>query len=89
MDDFFGPPLIDVDEWRDQPFQHRYVHGGFESTDTRFAFYFPEPSAYEGTYDKPGTFFATFRAGAHREGDVKNPLRLVTNLARARVVVSA
>jgi hypothetical protein len=40
------------------------------------------------TYDKPGTYFATFRAGAHREGDVKNPLRLVTNLARVRVVVS-
>ena len=25
----FGAPFIDVDEWRDQPVRHRYVHGCF------------------------------------------------------------
>jgi len=43
----FGAPFIDVDEWRDQPVRHRYVHGGFEGTKTLFSFYFPEPNLYE------------------------------------------
>ena len=40
-DSFFGAPYLDVDEQRDAPVEHRYVHGGFEGTDTRFALYFP------------------------------------------------
>ena len=40
-DEFFGEPQIDVDEERDAPLHHRYVHGGFAGTDTRFSFYFP------------------------------------------------
>lgn len=65
MDDFFGPPFIDVDEWRDRPFRHRYVHGGFEGTDTRFAFYFPEPSAYEGRFVQ---FLQGGRGGNEHQG---------------------
>lgn len=49
-DDFFGAPFIDVDEWRDSPVRHRYVHGGFAGTDTLFSFYFPEQPAYEGRF---------------------------------------
>ncbi|WP_461188592.1 hypothetical protein [Arthrobacter sp. Z4-13] len=41
---------MDVDEWRDGPVRHRYVHGGFGATDTRFSFYFPEPQGYEGRF---------------------------------------
>src|SRR5205807_2518682 len=48
MDPDFGPAYIDTDEWRDEPLRHRYVHGGFEGTDTRFSFYFPVPDQYEG-----------------------------------------
>ena len=33
-DDFFGKPYIDVDEERTDPLPHRFVHGGFEGTDT-------------------------------------------------------
>jgi hypothetical protein len=33
-DEFFGAPYIDVDEWRDTPAPHRYVHGGFAGTDS-------------------------------------------------------
>ncbi len=47
-DSFFGPAYIDVDEWRDEPLRHRYVHGGFESTDTRFSFYFPPAEQWSG-----------------------------------------
>jgi hypothetical protein len=53
-DDFFGPPYIDVDEERVDPTPHRYVHGGFEGTDTRFSFYFPAPaSRYRGRLYQP------------------------------------
>src|SRR5262245_20285453 len=46
----FGAPFIDVDEWRDQPVRHRYVHGGFEDTHTRFSFYFPPEETYTGRF---------------------------------------
>lgn len=49
-DPLFGEPYIDVDEWRDAPVRHRYVHGGFKGTDTRFSFYFPPKDAYEGRF---------------------------------------
>ncbi|MHB8463865.1 MAG: PKD domain-containing protein [Acidimicrobiales bacterium] len=45
-DPFFGPAFIDVDEWREQPVRHRYMHGGFEGTDTRFSYYLPPPEVY-------------------------------------------
>lgn len=49
-DSFFGKPWFDIDEWRSSPVRFRYVHGGFEGTDTRFAFYFPEKSVYQGRF---------------------------------------
>jgi hypothetical protein len=49
-DDFFGSAYIDIDEWREEPIRFRYVHGGFEGTDTRFSFYFPPPEQYEGRF---------------------------------------
>ena len=49
MDDpFFGSPFVDFDESRDAPVPHRYVHGGFEGTDTRFSFYFPPAEQWRG-----------------------------------------
>lgn len=46
----FDKPYVDVDEWRDQPVRHRYVHGGFAGTDTRFSFYFPPKEKYAGRF---------------------------------------
>lgn len=43
----FGAPFIDIDEWRDTPVRHRYVHGGFAGTKTLFSFYFPEAQIYQ------------------------------------------
>ncbi|HEX2533653.1 MAG TPA: PKD domain-containing protein [Chitinophagaceae bacterium] len=49
-DEKFKEPYIDVDEWREQPVRHRYVHGGFTGTDTRFSFYFPSREQYGGRF---------------------------------------
>jgi hypothetical protein len=54
MDDpYFGAGYVDVDEWRDVPLQHRYVHGGFDGTDTRFSFYFPPAEQWQGRLLQP------------------------------------
>ena len=49
-DPLFAQPYIDIDEWRDAPVRHRYVHGGFKGTDTRFSFYFPPKAHYQGRF---------------------------------------
>lgn len=49
-DTHFKEPYIDVDEWRDKPVRHRYVHGGFTDNNTRFSFYFPAKEQYEGRF---------------------------------------
>lgn len=46
----FKEPYIDVDEWRDNPVRHRYVHGGFKGTQARFGFYFPPKEQYQGRF---------------------------------------
>jgi hypothetical protein len=46
----FERPYVDVDEQRDSPLPHRYVHGGFEGTDTRFSFYLPPRDVYGGRF---------------------------------------
>ncbi len=49
-EDMFQQPYIDQDEWREEPVKHRYVHGGFTGTDTRFSFYFPDAEQYQGRF---------------------------------------
>lgn len=49
-DPLFAQPYTDVDEWRDGPVRHRYVHGGFRGTNTRFSFYLPPPELYRGRF---------------------------------------
>ena len=53
----FKEPYIDVDEWRDKPVRHRYVHGGFKGTDARFSFYFPPKEKYQGRFFQHNTPF--------------------------------
>ncbi|GAA1447560.1 hypothetical protein [Leifsonia poae] len=50
VDEVHAHPYVDVDEWRASPVAHRYVHGGFTGTDTRFSFYFPEEADYQGRF---------------------------------------
>lgn len=49
-DSLFKTPFIDMDEWREKPVKHRYVHGGFTGTNTRFSLYFPPKEAYQGRF---------------------------------------
>ncbi|MEO6092837.1 MAG: PKD domain-containing protein [Novosphingobium sp.] len=49
-DPTFAQPYVDIDEWRDAPVRHRYVHGGFKGTETRFSFYFPPKEQYQGHF---------------------------------------
>lgn len=46
----YDKPYIDVDEWRDKPVRHRYVHGGFTGTDARFVMFLPPKEAYRGRF---------------------------------------
>ena len=49
-DSMFSEPYVDVDEWRDAPVRHRYVHGGFKGIDMRFSFYMPEKQKFYGRF---------------------------------------
>lgn len=49
-DSIFTKPYVDIDTWRENPIRHRYIHGGFEGTETRFSFYFPEKEKYQGHF---------------------------------------
>lgn len=71
-DTLFQEPYIDKDEWRDAPVRHRYVHGGFKGTDTRFSFYFPVKKKYQGRfyqYITPVPDSETLSQGAKGEED--------------------
>jgi len=46
----FDRPYVDIDEWCDDPCPHRYVHGGFTGTETRFSVYLPPPELYGGRF---------------------------------------
>jgi hypothetical protein len=50
VDPKYNQPYVDVNELRDEPVPHRYVHGGFEGSDARFSFYFPSADSYEGRF---------------------------------------
>jgi hypothetical protein len=52
IDPLFTQPYVDVDEWRDVPVRHRYVHGGFADTETRFSMYLPPADVYEGRFSQ-------------------------------------
>lgn len=49
-DAIFAAPFVDIDEWRDAPVRHRYVHGGFKDTDARFSFYLPPTEQFGGRF---------------------------------------
>ena len=50
VDPLFGDPFIAVNEWREEPQPHVYIHGGFTGTEARFSFYFPPEGQYEGRF---------------------------------------
>jgi hypothetical protein len=50
IDPRYNQPYVDVNELRNDPVPHRYVHGGFLGTDARFSFYFPPMDRYQGRF---------------------------------------
>lgn len=46
----FSKPYIDIDEWRQGNVRYHYIHGGFDGTNTRFSFFFPEAKDYQGRF---------------------------------------
>jgi hypothetical protein len=49
-DPMFAEPYVDIDEWRDAPVRHRYVHGGFKGTGTRFSLYLPPKDQFQARF---------------------------------------
>jgi hypothetical protein len=49
-DPLFQQPYVDIDEWRDVPVRHRYIHGGFKGTELKFSFYLPAKEHYRGRF---------------------------------------
>jgi len=52
-DPLYTQPYVDIDEWRDKPVPHRYVHGGFKGTEALFSMYFPPKEQYQGRFFQP------------------------------------
>src|SRR6201992_4253603 len=50
QDPVYNLPYVDIDEERDSPCLHRYVHGGFKGTKAQFSFYFPPQERYQGRF---------------------------------------
>jgi hypothetical protein len=49
-DTMFAEPFVDIDEWRETPQRHRYIHGGFKGTETKFSFYLPPKEKFGGRF---------------------------------------
>jgi hypothetical protein len=49
-DTMFAEPFVDIDEWRETPQRHRYIHGGFKGTETKFSFYLPPKEKFQGRF---------------------------------------
>lgn len=67
-DPTFNQPYVDVDEWRDKPMRHRYVHGGFKGTEARFSLYFPPKERYQGRFFQYVTPVPTSENAAIQDG---------------------
>jgi hypothetical protein len=52
-DSKYVEPYVDLDEWRDAPPRHRYVHGGFKGSELLFSIYFPPSEQYQGRFFQP------------------------------------
>ena len=46
----YEKPYVDIEEYREKPVRHKYIHGGFEGTNVKFAMYFPEKEDYKNRF---------------------------------------
>ncbi|WP_346860630.1 hypothetical protein [uncultured Draconibacterium sp.] len=73
QDTLFKEPFVDVDELRDKPVKHRYIHGGF-ADGTLFSFYFPENKDYTGHFFQYITPFPDSETSAQAYPDESSPI---------------
>ncbi|WP_346857925.1 hypothetical protein [uncultured Draconibacterium sp.] len=73
QDTLFKKPFVDVDELRDKPVKHRYIHGGF-ADGTLFSFYFPENKDYTGHFFQYITPFPDSETSAQAYPDESSPI---------------
>ncbi|HEX4505397.1 MAG TPA: tannase/feruloyl esterase family alpha/beta hydrolase [Alphaproteobacteria bacterium] len=72
-DAFFDAAYVDIDEARTDFVPHRFIHGGFKGTGTRFSFHFPAAEHYQGRFLQPlegGTAGSEYSYGAPQQGAV-------------------
>ena len=74
-DPLFQDPYVDLDEWRDEPVRHRYVHGGFHGSDCRFSDVLPRGAALPGTVLPSGHARARHGARARPKGSTSDTSR--------------
>jgi hypothetical protein len=70
-DAFFDTAYVDIDEVRQDLVPHRFIHGGFKGTGTRFSIHFPAAEHYEGRFIQPlegGTGGSEYSYGAPQQG---------------------
>ncbi len=72
-DTIFKKPYVDIDEWRNKPVKHRYIHGGF-GDGTRFSLYFPEKEYYSGRFFQYITPFPDSEKSAQSYPDDISPI---------------
>jgi hypothetical protein len=73
-DAFFDTAYVDIDEMRTDFVLHRFIHGGFKGTGTRFVFLFPAAEYYQGRFLQPlegGTGGSEYSYGAPQQGAVQ------------------
>lgn len=73
-DTMFKKPYVDIDEWRDKPVRHRYVHGGFKGTSSKFSFYFPKKDKYQGHFFQYITPFPDSETGSQGRTGEENKI---------------
>ncbi len=91
-DTFFGEPYVDIDEIRTDYMRHRFIHGGFTGTATRFSFHFPEPEHYQGRFLQPlegGTAGSEYSYGAPQPGTLSLGAGLDTAVRLGCVLVQS
>lgn len=74
VDPDFAQPFVDIDEWRDEPVRHRYLHGGFHDNDTRFSLYLPEQQSFAGRFYQHVTPVPQSENLAQERFDDENPI---------------
>lgn len=74
IDSLFTDGFVDVDEWREVPVRHRYIHGGFRSNGTRFSMYLPSKEDFKHRFFQYITPFPDSETVCQNLPDAASPI---------------